>query len=79
MVEPDGGVGDEAPITLLADFVEEPPETLRPRVRASIQRRLLASDLADLSLMQILNVFLEFLKLTLEMLTGGYRKDGEAE
>ena len=66
------------PIHQLATFLEAPPAALRPRVRNSIQRRLLAGDLAELSLMQLVNVFMEFLRVTFGALNAP-QQDGEVE
>ena len=57
---------EEAPIEELATLLEEAPEGLSGRVRASIQRRLLAADVAELSLSQVVQVFLEFIKVLFE-------------
>jgi hypothetical protein len=61
----------EPPIEALAGFLEEPPEDLPARVRGSINRRLLAADAVDLSFNQILQVFLELVKIIFEGLRSG--------
>lgn len=67
---------DEEPIAALATLVEPPPRTLGTRIRASIQRRMLAADVAESSLLNILHVFMEFLSVVFESLRG-VRGDGE--
>lgn len=61
-----GGAEDQAPIEELATLFEDPPAELPGRVRASIQRRLLVSDVADLSVRQVMDVIVEFLKMVFE-------------
>ncbi|MGI9626493.1 MAG: hypothetical protein ACR2QM_06635 [Longimicrobiales bacterium] len=64
------GPDDERPIAALATLVEDVPETLRGRIHRSIERRTLAGDVVELTFNQILQVFLEFLKVTFEGLRG---------
>lgn len=64
------GPADEEPISALATFVEDVPDTLRGRIQRSIQRRTFAGDVVDFSLNQFFQVFLEFLKVTFEGLRG---------
>ena len=71
MEEETGPVDEGAPVEELATLFEVPPEGLHQRVRSSIHRRLLASDVADLSVRQVLEVFLEFVKMMFETIGGG--------
>lgn len=80
MDQPDDAMDPEAepPIEALATLVEEPPDDLPALVRSSIHRRLLAADAVDLSFNQILQVFLELLKIIFEGLRRGETgKDGQ--
>ncbi|MDH3222482.1 MAG: hypothetical protein OEO23_02105 [Gemmatimonadota bacterium] len=61
-----GGEEDEARIEELSTLLEDPPAGLHRRVRASIQRRLLVSDVADFSVRQVMDVIVEFLKMAFE-------------
>ncbi len=60
------GEEDQPPIEELSTLFEDPPAGLHGRVRASIQRRLFVSDVADLSVRQVIDVVVEFLKMAFE-------------
>jgi hypothetical protein len=65
---PEENLGE--PIRALSDLREPAPPGLIGRVRNSIQRRHLAADVADLSLLGPIRVFLEYLRALVEGLLG---------
>ncbi len=72
---PDENLGE--PIRALADLREPAPPGLLVRVRNSILRRHLAADVADLSLLGPIVVFLEYLRALIEGILGGRATDDE--
>lgn len=67
--------GEGAPLEELATLFEPPPEGLHERVRSSIHRRLLASDVADLSFRHVLQAAIEFVKMVFEAIGSGRTQD----
>jgi hypothetical protein len=60
-----------APLAELAEIAEPTSKGFFGRVRNSIDRRRLGSELADMSWFGVLSVFFEFLDMTVQMVTGG--------
>ena len=73
------GAEYEEPIAELATLLEDVPETLGQRIRARIQRRVLAADVAEFSFGHVFSVFVEFLKVIFESLPGASPERGEEE
>ena len=67
------------PITMLLDLAEDPVPGFVGRIRGALQRRLLASQLADLSWFTPVLVFLEYLKVIFGVFEVGSRERGESE
>ena len=67
------------PIAMLLDLAEEPVPGFVGRIRGALQRRLLASQLADLSWFTPVLVFLEYLKVIFGIFEVGSRERGESE
>lgn len=65
------GVDEGTPVEELATLFEAPPDGLHERVRSSIHRRLLAADVADMSLRHVIQAALEFVKMVFETLGSG--------
>ena len=72
---PDENLGE--PIRSLSELREPAPSGLIGRVRSSIQRRQLAADVADLSLLGPIRVFLEYLRALVEGILGVRATDDE--
>jgi hypothetical protein len=72
---PEENLGE--PIRSLADLREPAPPGLLGRVRNSIQRRQLAADVADLSLLGPIKVFFEYLRALIEGILGARATDDE--
>ena len=73
--EPDA----DEPIDMLADYGEEPTTALLDRVRSSIERRDLTSQIADLFWNMPLKVLLEYLALAFGFSSRENRSKGEQE
>lgn len=72
-------VDEGTPVEELATLFEDPPEGLGDRVRSSIHRRLLASDVADLSVVQVVQVVVEFVKMVFETIGGGRTQSEDSQ
>jgi hypothetical protein len=72
---PEENLGE--PIRALSDLREPAPPGLIGRVRNSIQRRHLAADVADFSLLGPIRVFLEYLRALFEGILGARATDDE--
>lgn len=69
----------EEPISELAEYAEPASPGLMRRVRNSLLRRGLASDLADYAWFAPLRILLEYLGLALTLLGGGGHKRGDGK
>jgi hypothetical protein len=67
------------PVQILAELGAEPAPVFLDRIRSAIHRRILASDLTDLSWSAPLQVLLEYLKMALEIFYRPERGEGERE
>jgi hypothetical protein len=67
------------PVRILAELGTEPAPAFLDRIRSAIHRRILASDLTDLSWSGPLHVMLEYLKMLLEFFYRPERGEGERE
>ena len=72
---PEENLGE--PIRALSELRESADPGLVGRVRNSIQRRHLAADVADLSLLGLYGVFLEYLRALVEGILGARATDDE--
>ncbi len=74
---PPGGDDEElgAPVAELADLEEEPAPTFLARLRRRIQRRVLASDVLEMSWFTPVLVLLEFLEMIFTGLFGPRKTD----
>ena len=75
----DEDVDTGEPITMLLDLAEDPVPGFVGRIRNSLQRRLLASQLADLSWFTPVLVLLEYLKVIFGVFEVGSRERRESE
>lgn len=69
----------EEPIPELAEYAEPASPDLMRRVRNSVMRRGMASDLADYAWFAPLRILLEYLGVALTLLGGGGHKRGDGE